>query len=323
MTAFSALLAATAFAGSAFAGEEIYIATVCDDLGVYGDATGSCQFPNTLGIATTATGIGSALESFYLSGKEYQFGHLNTDPAYDAVPTIPTFALGETFSAAPASGGKDDPCYVNADATFNKAALIPAGRNGAFNWTVVLPKAPLSGLNLQLQCAVLKPNTDDITVCAGEEGEIIGQGFCTQQQPQPGVSPIRITALPIITATAYPGKESREFNAWAPFNLTAYKVPSDFVLTGPNPMTDSGSLQALRPSANSRIPLKACVTENIYVKQPVQGQVNALGQVEQDLVEGDYVVLSMNLPRGHTMDVYCHAQSARIAGIGENTSLLP
>lgn len=330
LSACTALLAATAYAGSALAGEELYIATVCDDTGAYSTRLGSCYEPNSLGIYTTPTGENSALDDFYLSGKEYQFTHPNTDVAYNGLAsggTINggTFDLGETFSAAPAAAGGPDPCYIPTDPALNvnQTYLIPKGRAGRYSWTIVLPKAPESGINLQVQCAVLKPNTNDITVCAGEEGEIQDVSFCTQRLPTPGVSPLNIAALPIISAVAYPGLHARQFSTWAPFNVTAYKVPGSFVLSGGAAMTNSDSLQILQPGANTRMPLKACVTENIYIKQPVAGQVNAAGQTEQDLVEGDYLVVQMALPRGHTMDVYCHAQSVRLAGIGDPFTLLP
>jgi hypothetical protein len=55
----------------------------------------------------------------------------------------------------------------------------------------------------------------------------------------------------------------------------------------------------------------------VVVKIPVTGQVNALGQTENDLEQGDIIFVQMNVPRKNTVDVYCHQQSLRLQGIGE------
>lgn len=331
LTACSALLAAAAWAGGAFAGEEIYIATVCDDTGVLGTTSNPCN-----------AGIGiysGALADFYLSGKEYQFTHYNTDNAYKPVPTVNgnTFANGEWFKASgPITN--TDPCLVNPASDLypgpnatgtnivNKAARVPYKNAGTYEWTVVLPKKPESNLNIAIQCAVLKPQETDITYCAAEAGEFQGPGRCNQAVLNPGQPTIASALLPRITAVAYPGLYTRTFNPWAPFNLTAYRAPSTVGFTADpatGALTNSVSMQALDGSALARIPLKACLTETIYVKQPVTGQVNALGQTESDLEAGDYFVVRMDVQRGHPMDIYCNAQSIRVQGIGDPITLLP
>jgi len=56
----------------------------------------------------------------------------------------------------------------------------------------------------------------------------------------------------------------------------------------------------------------------IATKLPVTGQVNALGESETDLEKGDFIYVRMDVPRSNTVDVYCHAQSLRVMGIGEH-----
>ena len=69
--------------------------------------------------------------------------------------------------------------------------------------------------------------------------------------------------------------------------------------------------------------LKACLDKCINVKIPVTGQINALGQVEEDLEFGDLIIIQMFIPRTNMVDIYCGAQSAKLTGIGETLFPLP
>jgi len=82
-------------------------------------------------------------------------------------------------------------------------------------------------------------------------------------------------------------------------------------------MSNNGSSQVLDGSSNARILLKTCMDKTVVTKLPVTGQLNALGQEETDLEPGDMIYVRMDVPRQNTVDVYCHAQSARLAGVGE------
>jgi hypothetical protein len=331
LAACSAVFTATALAGAAFAGEEPYVATVCDDTGAYSSYCNS----SALGITTGTAGT-SALENFYLSAKVYQFTHPNTDIAYAPVPGLYYFSNGETFQASTSINSPEmcdvapDAAYPgqNAEVTYytNKTARLKATNAGTYQWTIVLPKKPESDLNIQIQCGVMKPEETDVTVCAGETGEKQGAGKCNQAPTIPGQSNIYAFALPTITATAYPGYYQRQFNNFAPFNLTSYRNPSAYWYTAgttTNSAKDSVTMQLLDGSNNARIVLKSCFTKSILVKQPVTGQVNAQGQTESDLESGDVIVVKMDAPRYHTMDLYCNAQSVKIEGIGDPLTLLP
>lgn len=199
-------------------------------------------------------------------------------------------------------------------------AVIRKQNAGYYEWWIRLPKKPSGEINIVLQCGILKPNTfafEDfgaITLCAAETGERIGTGFCTRNQVNPGVNPIVNSSLPRITAVAFPGPYSLGF---APFNLTAYKNPGTYALTGGNPMTNSAALQVLDGSTSARVLLKACLDKSVVAKIPVTGQVNALGQVESDLEAGDLIAVRMDIPGNNTVDIYCNSQSAKLAGVGE------
>jgi hypothetical protein len=327
LTAVSALLAATALASGAFAGQEPYVATVCDDRSAViessvapnGIQDGYCNNFRSYDIGVRL----GAFKNFYMSAKEYQFTHTNFDNAYRPVPTLATFAKGENFLASTAI---NSPEYCNYDLRLptNVTARLKAKNSGVYEWTIVLPKKPEGNLNLAIQCGVFKPEETDVMFCAGEEGEIQGPGRCNQALTLPGVSNIVSAGLPMITATAYPGLYTRQFNNYTPFRLTAYRTPSTMAAAfdANGALTNSAVNQVLNGSAGTRMPLKACLTETIFIKQPVTGQVNALGQTESDLESGDYIIVRMDVPRGHTMDLYCHAQSVKIQCIGDPLSLL-
>jgi hypothetical protein len=214
-------------------------------------------------------------------------------------------------------------------------AKTTAGNAGFYEWFIRLPKKPSGEINIVIECGVLKPNAlaaypeQAMELCAAETGEHIGAGVCVRQQVDPGVSPVIQAALPKITATVYPGP----FNvAFAPFHLTAFKNPSSYSLnfcdgtsgTGIVPLAvceglqNSGTSQVLDGGSNTRILLKACMDKTIVTKLPVTGQINALGETETDLEAGDLIWVRMDVPRQNTVDIYCHQQSVRLAGVGES-----
>jgi hypothetical protein len=204
-------------------------------------------------------------------------------------------------------------------------AKTPAGNAGFYEWYIRLPKKPDGEINIVFECGVVKPNAvavygyEAIELCAAETGERIGAGTCVRQEVDPGVSPVINTALPRITAIAYPGPYNVPF---APFNLTAFKNPSSYTLTFDDKtggaMLNNGNDQVLDGGPNTRILLKACMDKTIVTKLPVTGQLNALLQTENDLEMGDMIYVRMDVPRQNTVDIYCHQQSVRIAGIGES-----
>jgi hypothetical protein len=204
----------------------------------------------------------------------------------------------------------------------NFNAKVTYGNAGWYEWWVRVPKKPSGEINLVIQCGVVKPNAfavydfDSVALCAAEAGERIGAGTCVREEVDPGVSPVNNTALPKITAIAYPGP----YNSFTPFNLTAFKNPSSYTLTFDAvtaAISDGNTSQILDGSSNARILLKTCMDKTVVTKLPVTGQLNAMGQTETDLEAGDIIKVRMDVPRQNTVDIYCHAQSLRLAGVGE------
>ena len=322
--ALGVLMSATALSG-AIAGEEPYVATVCDDTGRTSSWCGS-----NFGVRALA------FPDFYLSAKEYQFTHTNRD---ETTYRLPTGASVETFRPS-APINQQELCDVLPNARYpsrtatwpgqhaeviyntNLTARVPYFNAGYYEWRVVLPKKPRGNLNIALQCAVLKPQEIDVTDCAAEMGERQGPGSCNPAFLNPGRNPVLNATLPRLTAAASPGPWNPA--SFSPFNLTAYRNPSPYALSfgSGGAISDGPSSSILAGGVNARINLKSCFTKSIFVKQPVSGQVNARGQVESDLEAGDRIFVRLDVPRGHPMDIYCHAQSLKVLGIGDGGTLI-
>jgi hypothetical protein len=193
---------------------------------------------------------------------------------------------------------------------------ITMGNGGWYEWVIGLPKKPEGELNIEIECGVLKPNSWDIlgheaiNICAAEMGEIIDPGLCKRT---PG-SDLKFNALPKITAKAYPGAQ----NDFIPFHLTSYRNPGTYVVkkSGGHIVNDAAT-QVLNGSGATRIALKACMGKTIFVKWPIEGTINRLGETEANLEAGDLIKVRMDVPTSNTVDIYCSAYSVKIGGIGE------
>ncbi len=320
-------LLALVMVSAAFAGEDPYIAIVGND-------------------AITGVGLGNGVANpFYFSQKHQQFLYdqdlFNVPVCFGSFPTvIPQTRVGgsgcEQFRS---NNPTNQPEICDSNGTVIEGvgndpdtftffgepnAVVRKQNAGYFEWFIRLPKKPSGEINICIQCGVLKPNTfafeqfDAIDLCAAETGERIGTGFCTRDQVAPGVNPIVANALPMITAIAFPGPYSLGF---IPFHLTAYKNPGTYDIdfntaTGQIDHNDAIT-QVLDGSAGARVLLKACMDKCVVVKIPVTGQLNAAGGVEADLEPGDLIQVTMDIPISNTVDIYCHSQSTRLAGVGE------
>jgi hypothetical protein len=201
-----------------------------------------------------------------------------------------------------------------------KTALITKGNAGWYEWVIGLPKKPEGELNIEIECGVLKPNTlaqlgyEAIVKCAAETGERVDPGFCTRKAG----SYLKALALPTIEVTAHPGCQ----NEFTPFHLTAYKNPSRYKISEGRPLINGYYLQVLDGSIESRIALKACMDKTIMVKWPIEGTMNALGEMEWNLEAGDLIKVRMNVPLDNTVDIYCSKYSVKIGGLGKASTLL-
>jgi len=339
-------LLALVMVSAAFAGEDPYISIVGDDID---------------------------FNSFYFSQKQQQFlfdqADFSVPICFGSIPPkTPQTRVGDVGCEQFRSNkpiNQPEICDVNGvvhdflkgdfDFFGEPNAVITKQNAGYFEWWIRLIKKPSGEINICIQCGVLKPNTFTpftgflaVEECAAETGERVGTGFCTRDQVEPGRNPINNYALPKLTAIAYPGPFANtdiDGNTWAPFNLTAYKNPSNYRLTTitvpevglqtdfveESAMTNSDSLQLLDGSPNARILLKSCMDKCVVAKIPVTGQINAAAQpggpdalqpvtllTEQDLEAGDLIQIRLDIPIQNTVDIYCHAQSASLRGIGES-----
>lgn len=307
----------------AMAGEDPYISIVGTD----------CVALTTNYYGQTCdSGFISFANPFYFSPKYRQFMYneykapFSIPTAFQAFPPVTQYTrvggLGTEQFRSQTLNNLPEVCSLTAGVGLT-TAKTPYGNSGFYEWYIRVPKKPSSEINIAIQCGVLKPDalafwgTQSIELCAAETGERVGAGTCVRQEVDPGVNPVNITGLPKITAIAYPGA----FNtAFSPFHLTAFRNPSSYSITfnADTSMGNDGVTQLLDGSINTRVVLKACMDKTIITKLPVSGQVNAMGETETDLVEGDMIYVRMDVPRQNTVDIYCSAQSVRVQGIGES-----
>ena len=294
-------LLALFMAAPAMAGEDPYIAVVGNDINA---------------------------NPFYLSPKYEQF---LKDQLIGAVPVT-----GETF-ATNAPLIQPEICDTLGTATIvndipgppftfrgNFNGKVTAGNQGWYQWSIRLPKKPSGEINLCIQCGVLKPDAfkfwdfSSVLACAAETGERIGDGLCVREEVWPGENPVISAALPVIIAQASPGPNAPV--GFVPFNLTAFRNPGTYdpLFGAEGQIANGAATQVLNGTIDSRILLKTCMDKCVLVKLPVTGQVNALGQIEQDLEAGDLIAVRMNIPRANSVDVYCHRESLRVMGVGED-----
>ncbi len=283
---------------------------------------------------TCTTAFMSFADPFYFSPKYRQFMYNEYDPPFYIPVTFGTFPPVNQYTRVGGTGQEQfrsqglnslvEVCETTTAARGLKTAKTSAGNAGFYEWFIRLPMKPDGEINIVIQCGVVKPNAvaawglRAIGLCAAETGERVGVGLCVREEVDPGTSPVIQAALPKITAIAYPGPYNVDF---APFKLTALKNPSNYTLAfgaSSGAMSNDVSSQVLDGSANARILLKACMDKTVITKLPVTGQVNAAGEVETDLEAGDMIYVRMDVPRQNTVDIYCHAQSVKVMGIGES-----
>jgi hypothetical protein len=288
-------------ASTAWAGQEIYVGVVGDDY---------------------------KMNRYYLEGKLWRWLHREWTEGQEYFDGSTNLSNNAEVCIAPRICGRDEEgCEIDLieESIMPITKLepnkhLPVFNAGSYTWRINLPKKPRGNINIQLQCGVLKPNAYEvlgmpnaIDTCAGETGEDTF-GLCDRVFTEPNTNHIMQNYLPTVTAVAYPSMGT-------PFNLTAYRVPSAFSNIYNADKTalrdDTRNLEVLDGDKTSRIVLKSCQPETIFVKMPITGQVNGIGQVETDLEAGDEIQVTLDFPRGHTMDVYCNQWSAKIMGLGD------
>jgi hypothetical protein len=261
-------------------------------------------------------GVDDQMNTYYLEQKLWRWLHPEQTAGDEAWGGSSNLSNNEEVCIPPGP-------YPQTDVALAPNKALPVLNAGYYYWRINLPKKPRGNINIQIQCGVLKPNSysvlgmpNAIDTCAGETGEQTS-ALCEREFIEPNTNVIHQNYLPTVTATAYNHLNN------ATFNLTAYRVPSAFsniyeLANGQKVgLRNSKNLQVLDGTKATRIVLKACQPENVFVKMPIAGQVNGNGQTEQDLEAGDEITLRLDFPRGHTMDVYCNQYSVKLMGLGD------
>jgi len=311
------ILAVLLMVSPAVAGEDPYLAVVGNDFG----ASDFYNSPKYLQFAYDQEAIGVPVcETSFPPTNIYTRVGLAGCEQFRSMSALIQPEVCDTLGYGSGIHGSAPPFEFRGE----KNARVAKQNSGFFEWYVRLPKKPSSELNLVLQCGVLKPDTftfwgfNAVQDCAAETGERIGTGICTRDDVDPGVNPLVVGALPMITAIAYPG----QFNVpFAPFHLTAYRNPGTYNPFSGDVLVNGAAGQVLNGpdgGAGTRILLKSCMDKAVIAKIPVTGQVNALSESEVDLEAGDLIYVRLDIPRQNTVDIYCHSQSFKLMGIGES-----
>jgi hypothetical protein len=302
-----AILLAMVFVVPAFAGEEPYKAVVWDDYDLGQD------------------------EPFYISAKEAQFLHSGTAYPCETFQHSSLIAKPEVCCTQYTKDQNECPCVDPSstdpeDCAFTENYMVGFNNPGWYKWAIQLPKKPEGELNIEIECGIVKPNQfeiwkldpafEAIDICAAETGEVTSGCIRTKNYLKP-------EALPTLAVMAYHGCQGDGFD---PFYLTAYRTPAAYGVSH----TNTGYMQVLNGDVDTdpvavgiqgdpktRIALKPCMEKSIMIKYPVAGWMNAAGQQETDLQAGDIILVTLQIPKANTVDIYCNKYSVKIGGIGE------
>jgi hypothetical protein len=260
-------------------------------------------------------GVDNQMNTYYLEQKLWRWLHPEQTAGDESWGGSSNLSDNEEVCIPPGPYPTDVPLQPN--------KALPVFNAGYYYWKINLPKKPRGNINIQIQCGLLKPNAysvlgmpEAIDTCAGETGERTF-GLCDRAFAEPNSNHIAQKYLPRVTATATNHLNNNTFN------LTAYRVPSAFsnhyqMQNGEKVGLRNGkNIQVLDGSDPTRIVLKACQPETIFVKMPIAGQVNGNGQIESDLEAGDEIGVWLYFPRGHKMDIYCNKYSVKVMGLGD------
>lgn len=166
-----------------------------------------------------------------------------------------------------------DPCFPE-----YLSALTDAWNEAVYEWLIVLQMKPESDINVNVYDCVLKHNTFDIWSGAEQTGRYRapwGQLFFVP------------TANPIMSVAAYPGPYATP-GFFSPMTLDARVMPGlDLV-----------------PMDGQLYTSKALWSEGLVMALPQTGNVNASGQAEYNLKQGDRIYVRVEIPGNNTVDLF-------------------
>jgi len=178
-----------------------------------------------------------------------------------------------------------DPCFP-----MYLSAMTDAWNQGVYEWQIVLQMKPESDINVNIYDCVLKHNSFDIWEGADQTGRYRapwGQLFFVP------------TANPIMTVKAIPGEFATP-GFTSPIILDARVLPGlDLVAMDEQLYTS-----------------KALWSEGLVMALPQTGNVNASGQAEYNLKQGDMIRVTVEIPGNNTVDLFYGADNVILKYIG-------
>lgn len=178
-----------------------------------------------------------------------------------------------------------DPCFPE-----YLSAMTDAWNQGVYEWQIVLQMKPESDINVNIYDCVLKHNEFDVWEAADQTGRYRapwGQLFFVP------------TANPIMTVTAYPGQYATP-GFTSPIILDARVLPGlDLVAMDEQLYTS-----------------KALWSEGLVLALPQTGNVNASGEAEYNLKQGDMIRVTVEIPSNNTVDLFYGQDNVILKYIG-------
>ena len=192
--------------------------------------------------------------------------------------------------ATNAGQGKDSPCWGDAVVSH----LTDVWNEGTYEWWITLQMKPESDIDLNIYDCVLKHNSWDIHFYADQTGRY--------RQPW-GELVFNPLYQPLVYAEALPGI----------YATTA------FAESGVPMVLDARTLPGLIPVALDGVSYtsKAHWPEGIVIALPKTGSINASGQNEYNLKQGDSIHVTVEIPPDtNTVDVWYGIDSVLLKYIG-------
>lgn len=197
--------------------------------------------------------------------------------------------FNENFSQT-AGQAKADPCFPE-----YLSYLVDAWNSAEFSWHIVLQKKPDTDLDINIRDCVLKMNSQtpfgsNPFEGASQTGRYVmpwGQVFWVP------------TWNPMISAQAFPGPYAT-VGFRAPFYLDARTTPDLLTV----------------PLLDRYYTSKGVWEESIVVIMPETGLLNALGQTQYRLKQGDSIRIDIKVPGTNPVDLYYGQDNVTIKYVG-------
>jgi hypothetical protein len=196
-----------------------------------------------------------------------------------------------------------DPCFNELkDGCSYDSALTDPWNEGLYEWVIVLQKKPESDLDLNIRDCVLKHNLWNVWTDVEQTGRYRapwGQLFFVP------------TANPTVTVKAYPGE-------YATPGFDYVVDPDGIVVTDDSFHLDAREMPGLALAAlqDAVYTSKAIWEESLVIKLPATGGLNAVGETEYNLHQGDIIWIQVAIPGNNTVDIRYGEDNVSLKYIG-------